>query len=573
MRRSRLLRWRYRSEAAQDLLLAPPDLRVADATFADELASGSLGLGGWAVALGGRSPFSVEAPNPQWARELHGFGWLRHLAQAQTEEARALAQELVGEWLWRSRRHAAPAWAPDVVARRLISWLSHASLLLDGLDHRRYGAVMASLADQATHLSASWRQAPDGYPRLLCLIALVCADLCMSDHERRLAQSEKLLAAELDRQIGPDGGHLSRNPAVLVELLLDLLPLRQCFAGRNDGSGAGLERRVLAAIARMTAMLRHLRLGDGMLARFNGMGATERDVLATVLAYGESEARTAVCGGYVRLVRGPTVVVLDAGSAPPLELAGQACAGCLSFELSTGREALLVNAGMPGARDALRRAIARATASHNTLCLGERSSARLMRDTRLERTLGSPPLAHPNHVTCEMSERGDGSVEVEASHDGYVERFGLLHTRRLVLDATGCKLEGRDRLDAAKGVVRFAWDVPLAIHFHLHPEAEARVGPSADSALLVLESGEHWRLTATHATPTIEESMHFADPVAPRRALQLVLRAQCYGATEVTWVLERIRAGQSGSRRKQRTARPLAERLAETIAGFEPARR
>ncbi len=61
-------------------------------------------------------------------------------------------------------------------------------------------------------------------------------------------------------------------------------------------------------------------------------------------------------------------------------------------------------------------------------------------------------------------------------------------------------------------------------------------------------------------------------PSGPQRTAQVVLRAQCYGATEVSWVLERIKAGQSGSRRKQQAARPLAERLAETIAGFEPGR-
>jgi len=60
--------------------------------------------------------------------------------------------------------------------------------------------------------------------------------------------------------------------------------------------------------------------------------------------------------------------------------------------------------------------------------------------------------------------------------------------------------------------------------------------------------------------------------VGPQRTVQVVLRAQCYGATEVSWVLERIKVGQSGSRRKQQAARPLAERLAETIAGFEPGR-
>ena len=39
----------------------------------------------------------------------------------------------------------------------------------------------------------------------------------------------KQLVAEIERQILPDGGHISRNPGALIELLLDLLPLRQAF--------------------------------------------------------------------------------------------------------------------------------------------------------------------------------------------------------------------------------------------------------------------------------------------------------------------------------------------------------
>ena len=144
-----------------------------------------------------------------------------------------MAQQLVGEWIRRGRRQRAHVWAPEVVGRRVVSWLAHARVLLDGAEPKRYAAVMASLTDQVTYLAASWRNAPDGYPRLLALIGLVHADLCIADHDRQLAQSQKLLAAELERQIVPDGGHLSRNPSILVELLLDLLPLRQCFAARG----------------------------------------------------------------------------------------------------------------------------------------------------------------------------------------------------------------------------------------------------------------------------------------------------------------------------------------------------
>jgi uncharacterized heparinase superfamily protein len=275
--------------------------------------------------------------------------------------------------------------------------------------------------------------------------------------------------------------------------------------------------------------------------------------------------------GYARLERGSTVVLVDAGPAPALELAGAACAGCLSFELSCGADLLIVNGGTPGPADARRLPVARATASHSTLCLGEQSSAKLVRNARLEALIGGPSLAHPDHVPSEVREI-DGGVELEASHDGYVETFGLVHTRRLELDASGTLLSGRDSLAAARRVVRFAWDVPLAIHFHLHPDAAARPGAAPGTAELMLDNGEHWRLTVPGAAVSIEESVYFAEAAGPRRTSQVVVRAPCYGAAEVAWTLERIAAGQpidARTRRLRGSAPGLRDRLSETGAAFE----
>ena len=80
------------------------------------------------------------------------------------------------------------------------------------------------------------------------------------------------LGDELERQILPDGGHISRNPGALIELLLDLLPLRQAFTARNMPPPPAL----LNAIDRMMPMLRFFRHGDGNFALFNGMGPTPR---------------------------------------------------------------------------------------------------------------------------------------------------------------------------------------------------------------------------------------------------------------------------------------------------------
>src|SRR4029079_6106673 len=82
---------------------------------------------------------------------------------------------------------------------------------------------------------------------------------------------------------------------------------------------------LLAAIGRMTEMLRHLCLGDGMPARFNGMGPGERGALASVLAYGAGRPAAPVAAersGYVRLERGSTTAIVDARPPPPPEVGG-----------------------------------------------------------------------------------------------------------------------------------------------------------------------------------------------------------------------------------------------------------
>jgi uncharacterized heparinase superfamily protein len=566
MRRSRLLHWRYRTRPAEELLIAPPDLRAQDPSFIDEIAAGNFGLAGCVAALGGKSPFSLPPPSIEWARELHGFGWLRHLGADRTRAVEELARRLSREWISRGRRQTA-AWEAAVLGRRIISWLSHADLLLEGLQRRPYTAFMRSLCDQVGYLSASWRDAPDGHPRLLGVLALVQADLCIAGRDRKLAPSTRLLTAELDRQILSDGGHISRNPAVLVELMLDLLPLRQCFIARGQKPDPAL----LAAMARIVTNLHSLRLGDGLLARFNGSGSGDRDALAMVLAYDTPPPIPQAAGhlsGYVRLEGGSTIVVIDAGKPPPLQLAAAAGAGCLSFELSTGSELLFVNAGTLAGGDIKARAAARATANHNTLVLNEQSSSKLIRNPRLERQIGSPPIRRPDHVSCEVH-KDDFGVTLDAAHDGYVQRFGLIHHRTLKFDAGGCKLLGLDKLSLAKDASGVAWELPVAVHFHLHPDVEAHIGPTPQMVDLILETGEHWRLSAPEVAVSIEDSRHFADVSGPREAQQVVLRALCRTTAELAWTIERIKETSPMDRETRKAVRAEKRRRHQIEDGQE----
>ncbi len=532
------VRWAFGAAAAEQMLIVPQDLRTADPSFWRELKLDEIGLAGTAVMLGGLSPFDVPAPSEAWARALHGFSWLRHLAAAEQEEARDHARKLALDWARRQRGAEVLRFDAAVRGRRMIAWLSHANLLLEGADPRTFDALMGSLGAQLKVLSATWRDAPPGHPRLLALIALTLADLCISGHENRLTGTERVLADELAVQILDDGGHVSRNPLVPVELLLDLLPLRQCFNSRARPVPASLD----TAITRMLPFVRQMRLGDGSPARFNGVGVASAASQATVLAYedvGAPVPRYANDSGYARLQCGDTVLLADVGAPPPIEYAGEAHAGCLSFELSCGIDLVLVNGGAPSNADAAWRPTSRATASHNTLCLAEQSSSRLVRHDKLERLIGAAPIRGPDRVNVEITETDDGPI-LEASHDGYVGRFGLLHTRTLRLSADGRRLEGRDGVEGpGRTPVRLEDDVPLAVHFHLHPGVACRHGETAQTVLLSV-GGASWRFTSETLPVAVEESVHFAASSGPTAALQLVLRDLTRGGSDIRWRFERV---------------------------------
>src|SRR5262249_56553909 len=96
------------------LLIAPQDLRTADATRATEIYSGRFAFAGKVVVCDRRSIFQMEAPSEEWAASLLGFGWLRHLRAAETGITRANARALVDEWISFQGSWHSLAWRPDV---------------------------------------------------------------------------------------------------------------------------------------------------------------------------------------------------------------------------------------------------------------------------------------------------------------------------------------------------------------------------------------------------------------------------------------------------------------------------
>lgn len=533
------------------LLIVPQDLRTPDPSFATEMASGKLGLAGAVADIDGLSPFDARPPSVAWSEALVAFEWLRDLRAANTVEAREAGVRLVLDWIDRERdgRGRSLVSHPKIAGLRIISWLLNASFLLEGAPPQVYDKIVDSLLRQVRALVAEAPGLLDGRTRLTVETALTYASLCVSEQEALINSQTARLSDILLHHILKDGGHASRNTSLLVDVLLDLLPLKQCYVSRNREPPP----IVLEACRRITDMLRHMRMGDGSLARFNGTGATRTDLLAAVLAYDEniqrpSEALTV--SRYARMQRRQSTLIADVGPPPLPELSNEAHAGCLSFELSSGPYLVIVNCGAPGPADRDWRLNARSTMSHSTVAVNNASSSRLMQKAELERKLGAPPLAEPSQVEARMTPNDDGSLELAASHNGYMERFGIWHARRLRLSAQGDRIDGSDRLfDPARTQ---SWKgkrgLTFAAHFHAHPTSRVVRGPEPGQALIELPNGEVWGLAGQGAELGFEESLYLASLSGPRRGVQIVYRGRASDDADIRWRLVRLRTAPAKAR-------------------------
>jgi len=522
--------------AINRIVIAPQDLRTSDPTAASDIYSGYFSFAGKALSSGGRSPFSLASVPIGWSEELMGFGWLRHLRAADSALTRANARALIDDWILLCKPSNALAWDTGITARRLMSWISQSPFVLEGADQEFYKRFVKSIRKQSDYLSKFIHECRSPERRLRACIALCYVALSTQASPRHLNRVSRQMGQELSRQILADGGHISRNPALLIELLADLLPLRQVYASQNIDPPQAL----LNAIDRIGPMLRLFRHTDGNLALFNGMGATPTDLVATLIAYQDALAHAmenAEPSGYQRLQSSQHVLIMDCGPVPAVAYSGFAHAGCLSFEYSDGPQRLIMNCGIPLQDNDDWRSAARLTQAHSTVVIGDHSSAAFAPKNSVDWPRLPPLLSGAEQVLVVREHSEDGQT-LKATHDGYRRIYGIDHQRIISLSEAGT-LIGEDHLLIHSANRAHKMDDEYHLRFHLHPALDVSPDPSIHQVTLRAPDNRRWVFISADAPISIEESIIFATPDGGRRSLQMVIRGRFRETSVMRWELRK----------------------------------
>ncbi len=529
--RTPLYNLRLRGRYPLKLLAVPNDPLTGNAVAGQMMQRGVAEWRGELLDLTGVD-FVNDAVSAMFAERLQRFDWLRDLAAAAPrKEVAPLAERLTRLWLdAHAEKVTEPAWRPDIWGWRILNWAAHAPLILSSTDLVYRSAVLNGLARGARHLDRNADRAAPGLARIAAWCGVVAAGLLISGGGPRRGFGEAGLAKALATGMSGDGGVVCRTPQAQADLVLVLSMLAKVYEARRmeapDADGGALSGAVAA--------LQGLVSGDGGLTSWQGSAALAADQVNAIVAASGIRGRALRRPrewGYQRAACGQTVLVMD--GAPPPVASASGCASTLAFELSDGPHRLIVNCGGGAANGTIAPALGeglRTTAAHSTLTLADTNSTAIHADGSLGKGVGE--------VELERHESDQGS-RIEASHDGYVRRFGLRHRRVLALNGDGRELRGEDALISGKSRVRPAAP-PFAIRFHLAPTVEAT--PTADGlgALLRIERGPLWQFRCRGGALAIDDSLWIDGGGKLHPTQQLVVTGEAPpGGANVGWVLKR----------------------------------
>jgi len=456
------------------------------------------------------------------ARGVHRFDWLPALAASGLGTAPDLARTLTEAWIRSFGSWSPEAWQCDVLAERITNWLLYHRFLTAGEAGAFCPLFHRALSRQVVHLQRALRLGARPGDGLAVAKGLIHAGAGLDGYVDSLRLGLKVLSRSIETEILPDGCHLSRNPSFQLSSLATLLQIRDVLIDNHIPPSDQLNN----AIDRMVPMLRTFRHGDGGLAVFNGSCENERQPIDAIIEKTGSRGRAVVnarYGGYQRLKCKNTLVIIDAGPAHSDAETDGGHASALAFEMSVGKNRVVVNCGQTTGGGPLHEML-RGTAAHSTVTIGERNSCELVP--------GGGYGERRSRPTDSVRREIDGNVLVELEHDGYLQPFGVSHRRSLYLSADGGDLRGEDVIsgDARESFL---------VRFHLHPSVRVSLIGERNSAILRFGRNAGWRFQARPGQVSVEESVYCGDGQQKRTNQIVVSFGKTEPSTTIKWRFRR----------------------------------
>lgn len=283
-------------------------------------------------------------------------------------------------------------------------------------------------------------------------IALTFSGLFYPDSHLLKKYYPKTLKA-LESQILKDGGHYECSPMYHIIIMSKLIVLRECLTTRHINT-VDLDE----ILKRMMGWISSFSFKNNTFSFFNdatsGIGAN-LDSLYKAAKFINLEIFQGrlTDSGYRKFINDKFEILIDVGNIIPSFQPGHAHSDMLSFCMNFNDKSIIVDNGISTYQVGDTRDYERSTKAHNTVTLFDDNQSEVWGGFRVGKR-------------AKVSLLKDTSQNLSAYHNGYLNKYGIIHFREFLLSYDGLvifdKLEGKNPpADAA--VARFYFDFNVEI--------------------------------------------------------------------------------------------------------------
>jgi uncharacterized heparinase superfamily protein len=317
--------------------------------------------------------------------------------------------------------------------------------------------VLSFLNNQISYLSKNKEYHILGNHLLENAFALTAAGLVSQDH-KLFKESSQLLLSELNEQILPDGAHFERSVmyhAILFERLLDLINL---FLKNEFDQSSKINLVLKQKAENMLGFIQKICFSNLDMPMFNdasnGISSSIPELIQYAATLGiQTKPIQLKESGYRKLESNNFEIVIDVEGIAPNYQPGHAHADSTSFICYINQKPFLVETGTSTYQAGKRRAIERASSSHNVVVINQINSADVWGAFRVGKRPNVKLLKEENN-------------EIVLSHDAYSNQ-GITYLKRSF--SLHQELSITDEVKAIKNINS------CIAYFHFHPTISAIV--------------------------------------------------------------------------------------------------
>ena len=425
-------------------------------------------------------------------KNLNSFFWLFSL---DLKSSKKDTQNIILQWIDKNHRYNSKSWEFDIVAKRIIAWTSNSRLTYEDSDSNYKNNFNLVVKKQINHLINEIEGSKWVDDRMIGCAAIILSGLSYQDNEGHLKIGLNLLRKLVKYSFDNDGFPRSRSIRQLCFYLKYFILIREWFKESQSEIPDVINENIyyLGQAYALTWQDNKIDL------LFNGNHETNNidfDHYLKKLGYSFKNQKNEL-GGYAVLNNKNISLIMDVGSSPEKKFSANYQAGALSFEIISNGKKLICNSGYFQNHNHKLNELSKSTAIHSTLILDDRSSCKFNKSK-------SPKISHGLKILKKNIVFEKNYWKINASHDGYLKQYGIIHEREIEFYPEQKKFIGHDKIISKNSFKNLKFE----IRFHIEPNIKTMKTQDNKSILIDLD-GEGWKFNSDKNNMNIDNGLYF----------------------------------------------------------------